>query len=409
MNNKLIQIIKNGKLQSCEETSLQGFISDLKISDNDSEIVIFPGFIDVHVHLREPGFFHKETIAAGTLASLSSGYTAVCSMPNLNPVPDSMENLQVQLDIINSDAVCEVYPYGALTKGENGKELVDFEKLAPYCVAFSDDGKGVQSEELTRKAMIEVAKTGRIFAQHLEDDEIKKNGVIHDGEYARKHNIPAIPSEAEYGMLARDLKLVRETGVKYHVCHLSTKEGVEMIRKAKAEGLDVTCETAPHYLVLTDADLKDQGNFKMNPPLRGKEDQIALIKGLQDGTIDMIATDHAPHAESEKAGGLLKSAMGIVGIETAFPLLYTHLVKTGLLTLEDLSRLLTTNPAKRFGINQKFEENYTVFDLNAKYEIKAENFLSKGKNSPFIGSEVFAKCIKTVNGGNTWKANSQEN
>ncbi|MFI3129272.1 MAG: dihydroorotase, partial [Bacillota bacterium] len=401
--------IKNGKLQSCEETSLQGFISDLEISDKDSEIVIFPGFIDVHVHLREPGFFHKETIKTGTLAALSSGYTAVCSMPNVSPVPDSMENLQVQLDIINSDAVCEVYPYGALTKGENGKELVDFKKLAPYCVAFSDDGKGVQSQEVTRKAMIEVAKTGRIFAQHLEDDEIKKNGVIHDGEYAKKHNIPAIPSEAEFGMLARDLKLVRETGVKYHVCHLSTKEGVEMIRKAKAEGLDVTCETAPHYLVLTEADLKDEGNFKMNPPLRSKEDQIALIKGLQDGTIDMIATDHAPHAESEKAGGLLKSAMGIVGIETAFPLLYTHLVKTGILSLEKLSELLTTNPAKRFGINQKFEENYTVFDLNANYEIKAENFLSKGKNSPFIGKKVYAKCIKTVNGGNTWKANSQEN
>ncbi|MFI3166019.1 MAG: dihydroorotase [Bacillota bacterium] len=409
MNNKLIQIIKNGKLQSCEETSLQGFISDLEISDKDSEIVIFPGFIDVHVHLREPGFFHKETIKTGTLAALSSGYTAVCSMPNVSPVPDSMENLQVQLDIINSDAVCEVYPYGALTKGENGKELVDFKKLAPYCVAFSDDGKGVQSQEVTRKAMIEVAKTGRIFAQHLEDDEIKKNGVIHDGEYAKKHNIPAIPSEAEFGMLARDLKLVRETGVKYHVCHLSTKEGVEMIRKAKAEGLDVTCETAPHYLVLTEADLKDEGNFKMNPPLRSKEDQIALIKGLQDGTIDMIATDHAPHAESEKAGGLLKSAMGIVGIETAFPLLYTHLVKTGILSLEKLSELLTTNPAKRFGINQKFEENYTVFDLNANYEIKAENFLSKGKNSPFLGKKVYAKCIKTVNGGNTWKANSQEN
>ncbi len=409
MNNKLISIYKNGKFESCSEITLQGFVSDLQNTDNDAKIVIFPGFIDVHVHLREPGFFHKETIKTGTLASLAGGYTAVCSMPNVNPVPDSEENLKVQLDIIKSDAVCEVYPYGALTKGENGEELVDFEKLAPYCVAFSDDGKGVQSKELTRQAMAAVAKTGRIFAQHLEDDAIKKNGVIHDGEYARKHNIPAIPSEAEFGMLARDLKLVKETGVKYHVCHLSTKEGVEMIRKAKAEGLDVTCETAPHYLVLTDADLKDHGNFKMNPPLRSKEDRAALLEGLKDGTIDMIATDHAPHAESEKAGGLLKSAMGIVGIETAFPLLYTHLVKTGLFTLEEITKLLTENPAKRFGINQKFEENYTVFDLNAKYEIKAENFLSKGKNSPFLGMEVFARCIKTVNGGNTWKANSQEN
>ncbi|MFI3167900.1 MAG: dihydroorotase [Bacillota bacterium] len=404
-----INIFENGKITSCDLENVKGYISDLQITSSDSNIAIFPGFIDVHVHLREPGFFHKETIKTGTMAGLANGYTAVCSMPNLNPVPDSVENLKVQLDIIKSDANCEVYPYGAITKGEMGSELVDFEALAPYCVAFSDDGKGVQNAEVTKKAMAEIAKTGRIFAAHLEDDEIRKDGMIHDGEYAKKHNIPAIPSEAEYGMLARDLELVKETGVKYHVCHLSTKEGVDMIRKAKAQGLDVSCETAPHYLVLTEDDLQDDGAFKMNPPLRAKEDREALLAGIKDGTIDMIATDHAPHTKEEKSGGLKKSAMGIVGLETAFPMLYTHLVKTGEITLEKLVTLMTIAPQKRFGINQQMAENYTVFDLNAKYEIKSENFHSKGVNSPFIGREVFGKCIKTVNGGNAWKTNSQEN
>ncbi len=404
-----INIFENGKITACEAETSARYISDLKNINGDANIVILPGFLDVHVHLREPGFFHKETIKTGTLASLASGYTAICSMPNLNPVPDSVENLQVQLDIIKNDANCEVYPYGAITKGENGSELVDFQALAPYCVAFSDDGKGVQSKEITKKAMEEIAKTGRIFCAHLEDDKIKKNGVIHCGKYSKEHNIPGIPSEAEYGMLARDLELVKETGVKYHVCHLSTKEGVEMIRKAKAEGLDVSCETAPHYLVLTEDDLQDHGNFKMNPPLRSAEDRDALIEGIKDGTIDMIATDHAPHTLEDKQGGLLKSAMGIVGIEIAFPILYTNLVKTNIITLEKLVKMMTKAPAERFGIKQEMAENFTVFDLNAKYEIKAENFHSKGVNSPFIGKEVFGKCIKTVNGGNVWKQNSQEN
>ncbi len=410
MNKQTVKIYQNDKIQEVERTAVEGFISDLEISDSDADIAIFPGFCDVHVHLREPGFFHKETIATGTMSALAGGYSSVCSMPNLSPVPDSVENLNVQLEIIKNSANCEVYPYGAITKGEMGSELVDFESLAPYCVAFSDDGKGVQNEEITKKAMEEIAKTGRIFAAHLEDDEIKKDGVIHDGEYSKAHNIPGIPSEAEYGMLERDLRLAKETGVKYHVCHLSTKEGVEMIRKAKSEGVDVTCETAPHYIALTENDLRDLGNFKMNPPLRSLADRDALIEGLKDGTIDMIATDHAPHTEEEKQGGLLKSAMGIVGLETAFPVLYTNLVQKGHITLEKLIYLMTTAPRKRFGIQQSdIKTSYTVFNLSKTHTIDAENFQSKGKNSPSIGVEVNAQCIKTVNGGNVWKINSTEN
>ncbi len=408
MNKQNVTIFNNGEMAVCDKQTADTFLCGLEIS-NDDKIAIFPGFIDVHVHLREPGFFHKETIKTGTMSALCGGYTAVMPMPNLNPVPDSKETLKVQTDIIKTDANCDVFPYGAITKGEMGSELVNFQELSPYVLAFSDDGKGVQSEDITKTAMEEIAKTGKLFCAHLEDDEIKKDGVIHDGEYSKKHNIPGIPSEAEYGMLERDIRLAKQTGVKYHVCHLSTKEGVDMIRKAKADGVSITCETAPHYLVLTESDLRDDGNFKMNPPLRSKEDQIALIEGIKDGTIDMIATDHAPHTKEDKSGGLIKSAMGIVGLETAFPLLYTHLVKKGVITLEKLVEMLTKNPAKRFGINQNMAENYTVFNLSQKYEIKAEDFQSKGKNSPFIGCEVFGKCIKTVNGGNLWKVNSQEN
>ena len=311
---------------------------------------LFPGFVDVHVHLREPGFSYKETIAAGTRAAAHGGFTAVCPMPNLKPVPDSMENLQPQLDLIRRDGAVHVYPYGAITVGEKGEALADLEGLAPHVVAFSDDGKGVQTQETMRQAMLWAKALGKLIVAHCEDESLVGGGYIHDGAYARAHGHRGNPSASEWKQVERDLKLVEETGCAYHVCHVSTKESVELIRQAKARGLDVTCETAPHYLVFNDTMLQEEGRFKMNPPIRSEADRQALLAGIQDGTVDMIATDHAPHAPEEKAGGLEKSLNGIVGLETAFPVLYTHLVRPGILSLETLIDLMHTNPARRFGI-----------------------------------------------------------
>ena len=361
---------------------------------NSPRYVVFPGFCDVHVHFREPGFSYKETIATGSLASARGGYTAVCTMPNLNPVPDSVEHLKLQQDLIEESACIHVYPYGAITVGEKGETLADLEGMAPGVIGFSDDGRGVQSDDRMRQAMLRAKALGKLIVAHCEDNSLLRGGYIHDGAYAKAHGHRGICSESEWGQIARDLELVRETGVSYHVCHISTKESVELIRRAKAEGLDVTCETGPHYLVMDDSMLEEEGRFKMNPPLRSREDRDALLAGILDGTIDMIATDHAPHSAEEKAKGLEKSAFGVVGIETAFPILYTYLVKTGNLTLERLVELLCINPRKRFGIELGCD--YSVWDLEAEYTIDPAEFVSMGKATPFAGWKANGRCLATV-------------
>ncbi len=378
----------------------------------DAEIIdcggafIIPGLADVHVHLREPGFLHKETIRSGTAASARGGYTAVCSMPNLNPCPDSIENIKIQLDAIEKDASICVYPFATITVGEKGEALSDMEGLSPLCVGFSDDGKGVQSEEMMRTAMTRAKALGKIISAHCEDNDLLFGGYIHDGEYARAHGHKGICSESEWKPIARDIELVREIGCDYHVCHISTKESVEIIRKAKSEGVNITCETGPHYLVLDDSHLCEDARFKMNPPLRSPEDRIALIEGLLDGTIDMIATDHAPHSKEEKSRGLEKSLMGVVGIETALPVMYTHFVKTGIISLERLVELMHTNPRKRFGLpvggtDIGDKADFAVFDFSKKYTVNPEEFLSMGRSTPFEGDEVFGECILTVCEGET--------
>ena len=366
----------------------------------EQQAVRLPGFCDVHVHLREPGFSYKETIKTGTMAAAAGGYTAVCTMPNLNPVPDSPEHLAVQEAIIEKDAVIHVYPYAAITVNEDGEELVPMELLKDRVVAFSDDGRGIQSEEMMKEAMVRAKALGKLITAHCEDNTLLRGGYIHDGRYARANGHPGICSESEWGQIERDLKLAKETGCGYHVCHISCKESVDLIRQAKADGIDVTCETAPHYLLLCEDDLREEGRFKMNPPLRSAEDREALIRGIQDKTIDVIATDHAPHSMEEKSRGLQKSAFGITGIETAFPLLYTYLVKKNIVTMERLMELLVYAPRKRFGI--PFNENdYSIWNLEAETVIRSENFLSKGKATPFDGWKVNGICQKTVVNGKT--------
>lgn len=385
--------------QFTKETVLGAFSKFGASVYNSSQYMIFPGFCDVHVHLRQPGFSYKETIKSGTQASAHGGYTTVFSMPNLKPVPDSAEHLKEQLDIIKKDAVINVLPYGAITVGQNGEELSDMEGMAKDVIAFSDDGRGVQSEEMMKEAMLRAKAIGKIIVAHCEDNSLLHGGYIHDGVYASKHSHRGICSESEWGPIKRDLELCRQTGCAYHVCHISCKESVELIRQAKAQGIDVTCETGPHYLILTDEDLKEDGRFKMNPPLRSKEDRQALIEGVLDGTIDMIATDHAPHSQEEKSRGLEKSAFGIVGIETAFQLLYTHLVKKNIISLERLVELLAVNPRKRFGL--EYDNSFTVWDLDKKTVINPSDFLSMGKATPFEGEEVFGECELTVCNGKT--------
>lgn len=356
--------------------------------------IIVPGLCDVHVHFREPGFSYKETIASGSAAAAHGGYTAVCTMPNLDPVPDSAEHLQVQLDAIKRGAAIKVLPYGAITVGEKGEKLADMEAMSDKVCAFSDDGKGVQNDEMMREAMTAAKRLGKIIAAHCEDNSLLFGGYIHDGEYARMHGHRGISSASEYKQIERDLRLVEETGCAYHVCHISTKESVELIRQAKAHGVNVTCETAPHYLVLCDEDMQEDGRFKMNPPLRSLEDKQALIEGIKDGTIDMIATDHAPHSAEEKGRGLEKSLMGVVGLETAFPVLYTELVKKNIITLDRLVELMSFKPKERFGIDT--ENDFAVFDISEAYKIDPEDFLSMGHATPFAGREVFGRCLLTV-------------
>ena len=361
---------------------------------NSDRYCVFPGFCDVHVHFREPGFSYKETVFSGSQAAARGGYTCVCTMANLNPVPDTPEHLHQQLDLIRENACIHVHPYGAITMGLKGEVLADLEGMAADVAGFSDDGKGVQADSMMRSAMEKAKALDKIIVAHCEVNELLKGGYIHDGDYARQHGHRGICSESEWVQIARDLELVEQIGCKYHVCHISTKESVDIIRKAKARGVNVTCETGPHYLVMDDSMLKEEGRFKMNPPLRSKEDRDALILGLQDGTIDMIATDHAPHSAEEKSQGLEGSAFGVVGIETAFPICYTYLVKTGIITLEKLMDLLVTNPRSRFGL--PVGGDFSVWDLEAEGIVDPQDFLSMGKATPFEGWPIQGKCLTTV-------------
>ena len=394
MTNRIITVDPDCIL-GCED---RGSVFSDGIADaGKKELYVFPGFCDVHVHFREPGFSYKETILSGSLAAAHGGYTDVCTMPNLDPVPDCLEQLRLQQKIIDESAAVRVHPYGAITVKEEGRELSDMEGLADGIIAFSDDGKGVQSDEMMRSAMLRAKALGKIIAAHCEDETLLHGGYIHEGRYAAEHGHRGISSESEYSQIERDLRLAEETGCAYHVCHISTKESVDVIRRAKARGVDVTCETAPHYLVLCEDDLQEDGRFKMNPPLRSAEDREALIEGLTDGTIDMIATDHAPHSAEEKSRGLEKSSFGITGLETAFPVLYSRLVLSGRISLERLITLMSSAPRKRFGIRS--DPGYTVWDLDESYRIDPQEFLSKGKSTPFAGMEVRGTCIRTVING----------
>lgn len=405
-------VFTDGRFQKTNISVINGKIASIGEAADDTLIPvecegfhIFPGFFDVHVHLREPGFSYKETIASGTAAAARGGYTDVCSMPNLNPVPDCPESLKAQLDIIAKSAVIGVHPYGAITVGELGKELSDMDGLAKNCIAFSDDGRGVQSAELMEAAMKKAKLLNKLTVAHCEDNSLLHGGCIHDGEFARANGFKGICSESEWGPVKRDIELAEKTGCAYHVCHISAAETVELIRKAKARGVNITCETAPHYLTLDDSMLRDEGRFKMNPPIRSAADRAALIEGIKDGTIDMIATDHAPHSAEEKSKGLEGSLMGVVGLETAFPVCYTKLVKTGIITLERLIELLCLAPRKRFGVKSEIsvgsDADFTIFDLEKKYRINPDEFLTKGRATPFEGEEVFGECIMTVAKGKT--------
>ena len=392
-------VIENGNIVSVGEavSSFAGEIIDC------SGKYIFPGFVDVHVHFREPGFSYKETIKSGSMAAAKSGYTSVCTMPNLNPCPDSNDNLKLQLDIIKKDAVINVYPFGTITKGEKGEELADIEEISADVVGFSDDGRGVQSDEMMLSAMKKAKKLDKIISAHCEVNDLLFGGYIHDGEYARLNRHKGICSESEWKQIERDIELCKETGVKYHVCHISAKESVEIIRKAKADGVDITCETGPHYLVMNDMMLKDEGRFKMNPPIRSEYDRLALLEGILDGTVDMIATDHAPHSKEEKSKGLAGSNMGITGLETSFPILYTKLVKNKVISLEKLVDIMSIAPANRFGIESGIKTgnkaDLCVFDLDEEYTINSDNFVSMGKATPFEGEKVQGKCVLTVCNG----------
>ena len=394
LNVNLVHINENDRLGVSVSSILS---NDGLRALNSSKYAVFPGFCDVHVHFREPGFSYKETIVTGSTAAARGGYTAVCTMANLNPVPDSIEHLNQQLQLIKDGACIHVYPYGAITIGEKGEVLADLDGMAPHVAGFSDDGRGVQSEDMMRAAMEKAKKLGLPIVAHCEVNELLRGGYIHEGDYAKQHGHRGICSESEWAQIARDLRLVEEIGCAYHVCHISTKESVDIIRQAKRKGVNVTCETGPHYLVMDDSFLQEDGRFKMYPPLRSREDRDALLQGIVDGTIDMIATDHAPHSAEEKAKGLEKSAFGVVGIETAFPICYTHLVKPGTITMDRLMDLLVWNARKRF--NLPLGEDFSIWDLDAQYEIDPNDFVSMGKATPFAGWQVNGKCMLTVCNG----------
>ncbi|MBQ3213092.1 MAG: dihydroorotase [Alistipes sp.] len=402
-------VVRNGLIERADVYVVDGKIArvaaDIQPAEGDkiydcTGLTIMSGLVDLHVHLREPGFSSKETIATGTAAAAHGGFTTVCSMPNLAPAPDTMENLQQQLDIIERDAVIKVLPYATITRKRAGDELVNFAELKPYVAGFSDDGTGVQTEEVMRQAMVEAAKTDTIIAAHCEVDELLRGGYIHDGEYAAKNGHRGICSESEWKQVERDIELAAEAGCRYHVCHISTKQTVELIRQAKARGVKITCETGPHYLTMCDMDLKEEGRFKMNPPIRSAEDRDALIAGLQDGTIDVVATDHAPHTADEKSRGLERSAMGVVGIETSFAVIYTKLVKAGIISLEKAVEVLAEAPRKIFNLGGGLKEgeaaDITVFDLEKEFTVDPDTFLSKGRSTPFEGWQLQGECCLTL-------------
>ncbi len=403
---KNAQVYKDGAFTSADALfdGMSFNILDHGIADTDivdfrvfHNCYILPGFCDVHVHFREPGYLYKEDTASGCRAAAHGGYTAVCTMPNLNPTPDSAENLAVQLDAIREKATIAVLPFGTITKGEKGEELSDIADIAAEVVGFSDDGRGVQSEQMMLDAMREVKAQGKIISAHCEENSLLRGGYIHDGEYAAAHGHRGICSESEWAPIKRDIELIKRTGCPYHVCHISAKESVELIRQAKREGVDITCETGPHYLTMNDSQLKEEGRFKMNPPIRGEEDRLALVEGLLDGTVDMIATDHAPHSAEEKSRGLEKSLMGVVGLETAFAVLYTDLVRTGVLSMERLVELMSVNPRRRFNIST--DVGCTVFSCEKEYTVNTDDFCSQGKSTPFEGKRVFGECLLTVYDG----------
>ena len=401
-------VFTNNKFEKCDIEITDNKITkiaptiegDFDVIYDLNNLYLLPGLIDVHTHLRDPGFVYKETIATGSMAGAKGGYTSICAMPNLKPTPDSLENLKIELDAIKNTAKINVYPYGTITKGENGEELANFEEMKDYVVGYSDDGKGVQNEQIMFKAMQKARSLDKKIVAHCEDNSLLNGGYIHDGEYAKLHGHKGICSESEWKPIARDIELSKKTGCDYHVCHISTKESVDIIRKAKKDGIPVTCETGPHYLVLNDMNLQEDGRFKMNPPIRSKEDQKALIRGLQDGTIDMIITDHAPHSSEEKSKGLEGSLMGVVGLEVAFPVLYTFLVRKNLISLEKLLELMNTNPREIFGIGTEIKvgekADLTIYNLNEQYDIDSSTFVSMGKATPFDGLHVFGKCKMTI-------------
>jgi dihydroorotase len=388
---------KSELISSFDMTSASAIADGAVAFPQNGDFILLPSFCDVHVHFREPGFFYKESMETGSASAARGGYTAVCTMPNLNPVPDSKEHLEEQLRLIRAGASIGVYPYGAITVGEKGETLADLDGMAADVIGFSDDGRGVQNEDMMRAAMEKAKALGKVLAAHCEVNSLLFGGYIHDGAYAKAHGHKGICSASEYEQVARDLKLAKEIGVKYHVCHISAKETVDLIRKAKADGVDVTCETAPHYLILDDSDLREDGKFKMNPPLRDRADKEALIEGILDGTIDMIATDHAPHSREEKSRGLQGSAFGVVGLETAFPAMYTHFVRTGILSMEALVRLMAINPRKRFGI--PLGTDFTVWDLSKAYAVDPNAFHTKGRATPFDGMQMYGESLLTVYGG----------
>ena len=392
-------LIKDGKIDTLS-TSISKNGVDTVFNAQDRYLI--PGFVDVHVHLRQPGFSYKETIKTGTQAAAAGGYTAVCSMPNVNPVPDSIDGIKAQTDIIEKDAVINVYPFASITKGRKGTgETVDFESLKDIAVGFSDDGTGVQEAEIMQKAMLECAEIDKVISAHCEVNSLLNGGYIHDGEYCREHNHKGICSASEYEQIARDCELAEKTGVHYHVCHISTKESVDIIRQAKARGVKVTCETGPHYLTMCDKDLQEDGRFKMNPPLRSEQDKQALLQGVLDGTIDVIATDHAPHSAEEKSKGLKGSAMGVVGLETAFGVLYTKLVKTGFIPFEKLIDMMSIKPREIFNlpggrISEGEVADLALLDVNKQWTVNPDEFLSVGRATPFEGWELVGKNVLTM-------------
>lgn len=390
MRKEFMEQINNTQVLSAVKGYLMG---DKSFFLNDKYLVL-PGLCDVHVHFREPGFCYKETIESGCLSASAGGFTSVFTMPNLNPTPDSVENIKIQLEAIDKTAIINVLPYATITVGEKGETLSDMENLSKFAIAFSDDGRGVQNDELMKRAMLKAKSLDKPIVAHCEVNSLLNGGYIHDGEYAKLHGHKGICSQSEYLQIQRDLKLVQETGVQYHVCHISTRESVDLIRNAKKQGLKVTCETAPHYLVFTDNDLKESGDFKMNPPIRSEKDKNALIEGVLDGTIDVIATDHAPHSIEEKSKGLDGSVFGVVGLETSFAVMYTHFVKTGLMNIEKLIEIMSTNPRNIFSV--KNDVGFTVFDISKEFTVNPEEFLSKGRSTPFNGCKLYGKCVLTV-------------